>query len=528
MAQYFFEANTDGKADWTEVGAGNAFDRLNDGTRQPTAPDTGTDYIESATNGQISRHGLTTQALAGGETVVSVRFWFYVITPAGRNVRADINIPTGGTIGSNTVPAGSTGWQKVELAAPFTQAQLDGMEIQFINGDGTGTTRVYSAYVEVNTRTDVWAAANAKLQAGRNASTGLSVGSGSVLGSDIGPSVDLGGGRSLLYGGDAAIATGAGQQFYLGTNTSNSGAARATLVGNIALLLNSYEVEAATFTYYTGASNTPYHPDHVTYGRRWPYQSFIQDTRLFTVGRFSSASGSWAAYTDNFSGAPNTWTWTYLPTFPQNLTDRPNCEWGIWDDESTWVYCWSSGPQLGFLSATDAVTLCRLPRARFNAGDWTNPEWWTGTEFKRDKKPLFLSFPPGALPGKKHRGNAHAATPRFMSGQGSVVRRAVDDKFQALMSDDTLLQATPYVLRYALTASTNPASFGSFSAEFTIPDGEEFVYGAAHHPQLTWSGMGANDQVWSYASNWYDLGINGHNTWEPLYFTRFVKATSIT
>jgi hypothetical protein len=59
MAQYFLEANADDKADWTEVPAGSAFDRLNDGTRQPTAPATGSDYVESSTLDQICRVNMT-------------------------------------------------------------------------------------------------------------------------------------------------------------------------------------------------------------------------------------------------------------------------------------------------------------------------------------------------------------------------------------------------------------------------------------------------------------------------------------
>jgi hypothetical protein len=427
-----------------------------------------------------------------------------------------------GTVRSELIPAGTNGWFSMVCAAPFSQANIDGFQLSFVVKSGSGTARVYAAYIELNTRTDIWDAANAKMRANRSPNSGLSLASGAPIGTDIGPSVDLGGGRSLFYGGDAGMATAAGQQFWTGTNQANPSAPRATFVRNVALLLDSYDVEAATFSWFTGPSNTPYHPDDPTHGGRWPFKSFIHDGRLFTVGRFSTPPHHlvWIAYTDDFTGDPDTWTWTYLPAIPGFCHDRGNAEFGIWDDGAGTVYMWSHGPAAG----ANTVSLCRVDATAFHDGDWRRPEWWNGIGWSRDKSGIITPDPPGLIGRSKPRGRLYPPLDEDIGNQGSVHRRSADNKFQLTVIDGPIGSAAPIELRYALTSGTSPEAFGALSSKYVIPDGEAFVYGPAHHPQLTWTGMGANDQVWTYASNW-----GGSNRqWEPLYFTRFVKVTSVT
>lgn len=507
--------NADVKAEWTENPAGSAFDRLNDTTRA--------DWVETTTVNAITRVDYETVTLGAGEVVVYAEVEVDLVTFGSQ---IEMSILVDGTVTSRAVlvPTSTDGIYRVGVAAPLTQTQVDGIRFQCVH-KVAGTSFVYSAPLKLYTRTDVWDAANAKFRANRNASTGLSAAAG-FLGSDIGGSVDLGGGRSLFYGGDAGIATAASQQFWSGTNVSTPAAPRATFVRNIALLLDSYDVEAATFTYTTGAANSPYHPDDGTYGGRWPFKSFIHSGRLFTVGRFSTAPYDriWVAYTDSFAGAPSTWTWTYLPSIPGFCVDRGNAEFGIWDDGVDKVYMWSSGPGA---TAPWRVALCRLDTTLFHSGDWRRPEWWTGTTWSLDKPGFPTRFPRGILGRKKPRVPVSPANPAVpITNQGSVTRRS-DNKFQLVTMDASIPHGgpgAPFQLHYALTSGTSPGNFGALTAKFVVPAGEPFPYGASYHPQLTWSGMGANDQVWTYSSNW----DASDRTWEPLYYTRFVKALSIT
>lgn len=519
---YTLRPNGDSKADWTEVPGGLASDRLNEVIIQPSVPDTGTNYIESATNPQICRLDVNVVTLGVGEIVAVARLWVYIDT-ASRGVTTTIMV-SGTVVRETTFPAGTVGWRGLTLAAPLTQAQVDSLQMQFTTTAGSGTARIYATYFEVNTRTDIWESVNSKFRYNRDATSGLTVGAG-FFGSDMGPSVDIGGGRSIQYGGDAGFATASGQQFYLGNNVANPSAPRVTFVRNMVMLIDSYNLEAANFWFYTGPGLVGYHPDHPTYGGRWPYKSFVHDGRLYTVGRFvTTAVLAWAAYTDDFTGNPDTWTWTYAPAYTAFAADRGNGEWGIWDDGAGTVYMWSAGPQ------DKTQSLCRLNATEFHNLNWVRPEWWTGDGWLRDKPGMVRSFPRGVY-GRKHpRENLYRPIPDVPAGQGSVHRRVSDNRFQATTMDDPLSGSLPFQMRYALTPSTVPTEFNDFFLRYTLPEGERFCYGPSCHPQLTWPGMSSSDQVWSYASNWpFFVEYTGdERAWEPMYFTRFVKAYGVT
>lgn len=151
MATSLLRPNADAKADWTESPIGAAFAVLADVVIQPTAPLTALEFITSATNGQICRVDCETITLAPGEAVLSAKAWAYLTTPAGRTL--DLGLIGGPTNPGSTVPAGTAAsWQSVTLSGNLTQTQLNALQIQFLNGTGTGTTTVYAAYIELITQ----------------------------------------------------------------------------------------------------------------------------------------------------------------------------------------------------------------------------------------------------------------------------------------------------------------------------------------------------------------------------------------
>lgn len=151
MAQYLSRPTGDIKANWTENPGGPAWDCLNEVVTQPTAPSTGGDQIDSATNGQQCQISSTQPTLGAGEMVTSVVFWCYIATPATRSCAITLSIA--GQLPATTVPAGTAAsWQSATFTGNATQAQLTAAFIDMTNGTGTGTTSIYAAYLEINTR----------------------------------------------------------------------------------------------------------------------------------------------------------------------------------------------------------------------------------------------------------------------------------------------------------------------------------------------------------------------------------------
>lgn len=511
---YEIMPNADHKDAWTETGGPTfAWDCLNDRSR--------TEYITTTTIDAICRVDYETLTLRTDEVVACIVVEVDLLAFGG-SIQLGVLIDGTVTVRTVTIPNTTDGVYNFVVTAPFTQAQLDSIRFQAVHKSG-GTSFVYSAPMKVYTRTDVWESVNSKMRANRHTSTGLSIAAG-YMGSDLCPSVDLGGGRSWLSGGDAGFTDAGGKQFWFGENASTPGAGRANFVRNHGLLLDSYNLEAANFTYWTGASLTPYYPDDATYGGRWPFKHLVHDGRLITVGRYPDYPNlAWVAYCDDFSGAPNTWVWTFLPAVTGFAIDRANAEFGYWDDGAGKIYIWNAGP--GSTSPW-RFSMCRLDADSFHEIRWTQPEWFTGTGWSRDRHGSATSLPPAVRGRRRLRARLDPEPPELLTNQGGVDRRP-DGRFQLSVMDASPAHGggpPPYTLRYALTPGTVPGIFQPGLSTFIVPEGEPFVYAPSYHPHLTWPGMGESDQVWSYASNWGD----SFRQWEPLYFSRFVKARLVT
>lgn len=147
----FLDPNGDSKADWTETPAGTAFSKLDEATRQPTAPsDVSGDNINVAT-AATCRVDVGTFTIAGNEAVTSIKAWAYGNTPAGRACDLSIAAAPSGTV-TSTVPAGSANaWFSTTYTGGATQAQVNGLQWQVLSAAGTGTVTWYAGYIEVVT-----------------------------------------------------------------------------------------------------------------------------------------------------------------------------------------------------------------------------------------------------------------------------------------------------------------------------------------------------------------------------------------
>ncbi len=533
MAQLILRPNADIKADQTEVPGGTAFSCLDDVVTQPTVPDT-TDYVTSSTTDQFTRCDFATAAIPGGDTVHTVRLWVYIRTTLPRPISVRLMNATG-TIADRTIPSGTAaGWQALTVIVPSTQAQVDAFRADWAPDAGTGAAEVACWYIEVNTRADIFNVANAKFRANRDPESGLSVAAG-YMRSDFGPTADLGAGVSLCFGGDGDWATAAGQQPLLGTNIYNPGAPRTNFINNVACIINGYNLDTATFTFFSGAGGTSYFagttmPDG-TNVVRWPLKPYLRSGRLIVTGMLTqlvplTVRGFWGAYCDNWNlnpTNPGLWTWTFMPIMPPTTSVHAFGELGFMDIADGFVYMAS------LESPAQKMSLYRLPAAQFQAvTDWRGGEWWTGSGWARDKSGVWLVDPAPMLLGRnKPRGNTFQTpfNPTTQNWNGGFMhRRSSDNKFQVTAIFDSP-GVTPANIGYALTPGTSIAKLGSITNKYVVPDGENaFAYSAMCHPQLTFTGAVAGDQVWSYA-----VGVGDDSgTWGWNYGTRWVKALAVT
>ena len=545
MAVHYLDPNGDGKADWDETPGGTAASCLDDGIRAPSAPNL-TDYVSTSTIDEDCRVTMSTVVLGGGETVIGIRAYAYVETPADRQLRWSVSFPLAtGLAFTETVDENTTGWVSATVQAPFTQTQLDNMEITFDVPDaGSGTVRVYACYIEVHTRTDEWSAAQAKLYANRNANTGLSIGAG-FLGGDCFYPVQLSATVTAYLMRDTHVATAAGQQQTFGTNPNQGvSSGRTSFVRSAIYIQNGANPETATFTLFTGAGNTDYFPDHADGRVRWPQGGFIKDGRLFVVGMLETGNiqptGRWVAYCDDWDSNPTNpslWTWTFPDTanYRGGLSEVGVGAQGIFDNSATdgFVYLFDDGT---LFTTTKAISIYRLPEAQFDAGDdWRGGEWWTGSGWSKDKPGIITAVPPGIIGKKKPRGGTYDFTlgadegvnegTIHRLGDGRWVRTGI---FDAPWTWDPVVQhgTRPYHMAVSFTDDTTIGSkFQTPVEKYTLSDVEEWVYFGSAMPWLTWTGQGANDIAGTYNGN---QDTDSGNNFGTGYYPKFCKLLSVT
>lgn len=528
MATYTLQPNADQKADGTEVPSGSAFDRVNDGTSYPTVPDTSTDYIDLTATSQISRWDLTTQTLAGGEVVVSARVFVYLSTTGGLSAR--IHLRTGGdTLLQIDIPAGTAGaWYRKNVLWTLTQSQVDALNIQVQAITGSGTARIYSAYTELYTRTDVWQVANDKILQARNNANGLSASAG-YMGSDQWRSIDLGSGRSLILGADSGWASAAGQQQPFGTNKNSGAATRAEFLRNTVHTLSAYNVDTATLTSYKGATAGPdgresYFPSTTLGGQdclRWAYNGFVLSGVLYVTGALVTLTGltslgSWVGKCTNFSGTPDTWSWTYLSPFADTVLEVNPGHVGVVDGGDGFLYFFSTVRKQTVAGFND-IAAARVSTTDISADRWFNGQWFNGTGWVRM---------PRRVGGGRGFGRRPPRPTTIAGPVTGTVHRRPDGKWQYTgVEEQLLVGGPPFHLSVRLTAGTTLGAFGSATQKFLVPEGENFPYVGGAHPQLTWTGKAADDQVWSYFAG--QIGEGGDDNMGTNGFPRFVKALAV-
>lgn len=140
---------------WTTNGTFPA--NLAEVVTQPTAPATGSGFIQSTTAGQVAQAELSTFTLPAGETVAEVDVWIYGNAGAKRSFNAELL--TGTTVlatATNLIPAGSgNGWYTFSFVGSLTQTEIDALRVRLTTtstagGGGAGFVNVFAVYVEVD------------------------------------------------------------------------------------------------------------------------------------------------------------------------------------------------------------------------------------------------------------------------------------------------------------------------------------------------------------------------------------------
>jgi hypothetical protein len=155
----YIEPTGDGAATaWT-----GTFADIDDGTRQPTVPDTGNSISSGTLTQQESQTWPDTLTWVSGDVYT---LWVYGIGANKRKIQVEISV-NGGTSWNtiadlipNTATAPSAAWYSLDISSLITsQATLNGLVTRFTNtstaGGSSGTVSIYAAYVQQDTGTTV-------------------------------------------------------------------------------------------------------------------------------------------------------------------------------------------------------------------------------------------------------------------------------------------------------------------------------------------------------------------------------------
>ncbi len=150
----YVDPNGDLATGWSVSPSGTHYTTLDDGTRQPTAPNTG-DYISTNTNNYVDTFDMST--FGGVNSVTQVKVWIYCeLNPYEGGGSADVT----GNIYMNSLwqtpqsfsCVDAAGWKSVSFTGTWTSTDLENMQVKLtsvVAGGWWGYIYAYAMYSEI-------------------------------------------------------------------------------------------------------------------------------------------------------------------------------------------------------------------------------------------------------------------------------------------------------------------------------------------------------------------------------------------
>jgi len=128
----YVDPNGDVATGWTPNPAGTHYTCIDDGTRQPSTPNT-SDLLNGTSNNAIDTFNMTT--LSSASSVTNVTIWGYGTVSdsgVGNAVHGYTNL-TGATTPTNFSFTNTASWKSISFSGTWTQANLDGLQVSIKN-----------------------------------------------------------------------------------------------------------------------------------------------------------------------------------------------------------------------------------------------------------------------------------------------------------------------------------------------------------------------------------------------------------
>lgn len=356
-----------------------------------------------------------------------------------------------------------------------------------------------------------WPEAEAKFAQNMSGTTSVAAG---FMGSDLASSIDLGGTRVLWLFGDSFWATAAGQTRQ-----------QAKFIRNcIALQTGSYDLSAATLTFYAGiepdgTGTTPgsFFPEIGPADWAWISTGCMIDDKLLLIGsNVQPATGDFpfrgagtrAYLVDNPASVPSAWIMSPLSTPFTTSSPLPGIQ--LLDAGDGYIYGFGRGAD-----AWEGMYTMRWLRDDAKAGRLMNPQWWRGSTLGWSNTPQY---------GGRINAQPSPVLQPLIGAEGSVHKRS-NNAWVTIQSP--AIGATD--LAYA-TSTALSGPFGTLTSFYTPPESGNplyDVYAGKGHAEQTWAGKATNDIVCTYAVN-IKAGSGGDIYSDPaVYFPHVVKVTGM-
>jgi len=141
MATGYVDPNANGTTIEWSPSAGTNYECVDDGVREPNAPDT-SDYVNTGSGGDIDEYQMTT--LTGADSITEIKVWAYVKGFGPDPFYMNIYVDGAWQTEQSVTISDSWAWYSATFSGSWSQSDLDALQVRIKSGAAEDCAAVYA------------------------------------------------------------------------------------------------------------------------------------------------------------------------------------------------------------------------------------------------------------------------------------------------------------------------------------------------------------------------------------------------